>query len=200
MSRLLKRLRRESGATLVEYALVASLIALPSVAAMNAISTTMNEEFNAIEDNAASAGHGTTTTAAPTPTTSGGGGPTTTTTSTTSTTAAPTTTSTTTTSTTTTTTTSTTTTAPPTTTTTSPPSAPAYQTETAYTEGGWLRFELDNGEINLDGYDLYWGWRGSMWRNGDGSLTIHLWERYGSGDVWVHAYVDEHGYLQTSIS
>ncbi|MDJ0954197.1 MAG: Flp family type IVb pilin [Acidimicrobiia bacterium] len=200
MSRLMKRLRRETGATLVEYALVASLIALPSVAAMNAISTTMNEEFNAIEDNAASAGHGTTTTAAPTTTTSGGGSTTTTTstTSTTSTTAAPTTTSTTTTSTTTTST--TTTTAPPPTTTTSPPGAPPYQTETAYTPGGWLRFELDNGEINLDGYDLYWGWRGSMWRNGDGSLTIHLWERWDDGEVWVHAYLDENGYLQTSIS
>ena len=184
-------LREEEGLTMVEYALIASLIAIPSVAAMNAISTTMNDEFNAIEDNAASAGHGTTTTAAPTTTTAGGGGGPTTT-------AAPTTTSTTTS--TTTTTTTTTTTAAPATTTTSPPEAPEFQTETAYTEGGWLRFELENGEVNLAGYDLYWGWRGTLWRNEDGSLTIRLYEAYGYDEIWIQAYVDEYGYLQVDVN
>jgi Flp pilus assembly pilin Flp len=81
MSRLLSRFRDQTGASLVEYALIASLIAIPSAATLSAISTTMNEEFNAIEDNAASAGHGASTTAAP-PTTSGGGGGTPTTTTT----------------------------------------------------------------------------------------------------------------------
>ena len=38
MKRLMRKLRSQTGASLVEYALIASLIALPSVGAMNAIS------------------------------------------------------------------------------------------------------------------------------------------------------------------
>lgn len=202
MSRMIDMLRKETGASLVEYALIASLIALPSVATMNAISDTMNEEFNSIEDNAASAGHGTTTTAGATPTTAGGGA-TPTTTATTS--APPSTTSTTTTTTTTTVPAATTSTSTTTTTTAVPPPttappAPVYQTETANTDGGWLEFELDDGEIRLNDYDLRRGWRGQMTRNPDGSLTVHLWQRSGRGEVWAHAYVDSNGNLIVTVS
>ena len=198
MSRIFDRLRKETGASLVEYALIASLIALPSVGAMNAISATMNEEFNAIEDNAASAGHGTTTTAGAT-TTTAGFGPTPTTTSTTTTAPPPSSTTTTTTTTTVppTTTTTTTTTAPPPTTTTIP-GAPAYQSERVYTDGGWVEFELEDGEINIADYNLRRRWQGSQTRNPDGSLTVHLWKN--GNHVYIHAYVDSYGYLIVTVS
>jgi hypothetical protein len=70
-----------------------------------------------------------------------------------------------------------------------------------YTNGGWLRFEVNDGELTLAGYRLYWGWRGSLTENPDGSLSIHLWHRYGwANDVYVDAYIDEDGYLHVDVS
>jgi Flp pilus assembly pilin Flp len=211
MSRFTKRLRSQTGAALVEYALVASLIALPSVAAMNAISANMNEEFNAIEDNAASAGHGTTTTEGATTTTAGGEGiPTTTTTTTTTTTAAPATTTTTTTTTTAApgttttaapgTTTTTTTAAPATTTTAAPQAAPAYQEEYVETPAGWFVIAVNDGDIYIDDYSLGYRWTGTQQTDDDGNLVIDLDKRRSYREVHIFAWLDDDGYLHVDVN
>ena len=48
-------LRDESGQDLIEYALVAALIALSAVAAMNSVATGINNAFSAISSNLSSA-------------------------------------------------------------------------------------------------------------------------------------------------
>jgi hypothetical protein len=94
----------------------------------------------------------------------------------------------------------TTTTAPPPPTTTTLPGAPAFQSETVHTDGGWFEFELEDGEINLVDYDLNRFWRGNLTRNPDGSITVHIWHRWNGNEVWVHAYIDSNGYLIVTVS
>ncbi|MGA9598534.1 MAG: Flp family type IVb pilin [Acidimicrobiia bacterium] len=186
MTRFLHRLRSQTGASLVEYALIASLVLLPSVAAMNAIASTMNTQFDNIEDNAASAGHGTTTTLGAGTTTS------------TSTTSAPSSTTSTTTTTTTTlppTTTTTTTTLPPTTTTTTTTTTAApNQEQTVSTSAGAFTIKVVNGTITLADYSLNWGWTGSYYYQTDGTMVINLYRNYG-GHVTVKSWLDSYGTL-----
>ncbi|MCP4965948.1 MAG: Flp family type IVb pilin [bacterium] len=209
MKKILSRLRSERGASLVEYALVAVLFAIPSVAAIGQIESTMNDDFDSIEASSSSdpLDFSTTSTA---PTTSHPEG----TPTTTSTTAAPASTTSTTSSTTTTTaapptsTTSTTSTTTTTTTTAAPGGggetpidpAPAHQTETVDTDGGWITFELDNGEISIDSYSLERGWQGNYEVNEDGTqMTVWLWHRRDGSEITITTWVDEDGYLQTHV-
>jgi len=184
MTHVFKKLRSQTGTALVEYALIASPVLLPSVAAMKTITSTTNDEFDTIEDNAASAGHGTTTTLA------SGGTTTTAAAATTTSTAAPSTT--TSTSTASTTTTTTTTTAPPSSTTTT--EAPVNQVQTINTSARSFTFEVVDGKIVLSGYTLNYGWGGSYYYESDGDMVATL-NRYWGGSVTIKAWL-----IQTASS
>ena len=140
----------------------------------------MNEEFNAIEDNAASSSQSSTTT----PTTVA-------TTTTTSGTSSTTTTSTTTSTTTTTTTSTTTTTAAPT-------GPPAYQTQSVTVSSGTWTFEAVNGNISLDSYSLNWGWSGYYYYESDGDMVLKL-EHYTGAQQTIKAWLDDDGFLHISV-
>jgi Flp pilus assembly pilin Flp len=189
MRNLFKRLQGQKGASLVEYALVVSLLALPSVSVMQLISEQMTVHFTALETNVSSSGYHSTATEAPGPT------PTTTTpppTTTTTTTPPPTTTSTTST---TTTTTTTTTTPPPTTTTTT--AAPADQAQSISTSAGSFTFEVVDGDIVLSDYTLNYGWGGSYYYESDGDMVLTL-NRYWGGSVTIKAWLDTDGILHVA--
>jgi len=204
MRNLFKRLQGQQGASLVEYALVVALLALPTVSVMQVISEEMAVHFAALESNVSSSGYRSATTEAPGPTpvtTTAPPATTTTTTAppatTTTTTAPPATTTTTTTAppATTTTTTTTTTAPPPTTTTTTAP--PANQTQSISTSAGSFTFEVVDGEIVLSDYTLNHGWGGSYYYESDGDMVITLNRRWG-GSVTIKAWLDTDGILHVA--
>jgi pilus assembly protein Flp/PilA len=53
MSFIRKMLKNEKGATAIEYGLIAALIAVAAIAAMQNIGTSLNETFQAVADNMA---------------------------------------------------------------------------------------------------------------------------------------------------
>ena len=53
MSFIRKMLKNEKGATAIEYGLIAALIAVAAIAAMQSVGTSLNETFTAVADNMA---------------------------------------------------------------------------------------------------------------------------------------------------
>ena len=49
MTKLAKLFKSESGATAIEYGLIAALIAVAAIAAMDALGTTLNNTFTTVE-------------------------------------------------------------------------------------------------------------------------------------------------------
>ncbi|MDX2343887.1 MAG: hypothetical protein QNL12_09270 [Acidimicrobiia bacterium] len=214
MKRIFKNLRSERGASLAEYALLTVLFAVPSIVAVEQVTAGLSQNF---EDAAASgvavdqSDPGSTSTVPNDPTTTVA--PATSTTVPTSTTAGPTTTTTTTTTTTppaaTTTTTAPppTTTVPPTTTTTAAPGeegnpvdpAPSEQSTTVDTDGGWVTFASDDGEISIGDFALNNKWQGSHSVEDDNSMVVLLWHSRNGKTVTITAWIDDDGYLQTSV-
>ena len=59
---------------------------------------------------------------------------------------------------------------------------------------------MDNGEVSIDAYDLNYNWQGNYQVNSDGTyMTVWLWHRYDGSEVTITTWVDEDGYLQTSV-
>jgi pilus assembly protein Flp/PilA len=55
MSFIRKMLKNEKGATAIEYGLIAALIAVAAIAAMQNVGTNLNTTFQAVADNMATA-------------------------------------------------------------------------------------------------------------------------------------------------
>ena len=193
MQRLMQRLRDERGASLVEYALLAALVAVPSLVAMDHLGTVINERFeaaNADDYSAASSEIGDSDESDDSNTGDSGNsddsgdsdysGDTTTTSTTTSTT---------------------------TTTTAAPGGTGENPGETApdeqYVAGnsyraGPVTLGLVDGEIFVEGFDLNRRWRGEVIVQDDGSLVVRLTKR--SGAVTMTAWVDDDGYLHVNVA
>ena len=58
MSKFLKLIRNEEGATAIEYGLIAALIAVAAIGAMQGIGNSLNNTFNNVSDTLDSAGGG----------------------------------------------------------------------------------------------------------------------------------------------
>jgi Flp pilus assembly pilin Flp len=200
MRNLFKRLQEQKGASLVEYALVVSLLALPSVSVMQLMSEQITVHFTALEANVSSSGYHSTAAEAPGPTPTTTTPPPTTTTTTTTTTTPPPTTTTTTTTPPPATTTTTTTTAAPVTTTTAAPGAPAHQSQEIETSAGTFTFVVVDGVISLDKYELKNRWKGEIHTESDGLVTIELERTRGNGSELITARLDANGFLYIAVS
>ena len=55
MAKLLKLLKDESGATAIEYGLIAALIAVAAIGAMSAVGTQLQTTFNSVSTNLSTA-------------------------------------------------------------------------------------------------------------------------------------------------
>ena len=212
MRAFLQRLRSQQGASLAEYALIASLIALPSLTVMGTFNDTMTNQFLALESSVESEGQSSATTAPPGSTPPDG-------TTTTTTTAA----------------------APPPRRPRRPPPPPrqrqlrhprrrlqppppprqrrlprlprphrppllhrAHPTNRSLmstpTQGGLSSSWRTARSASATMTSTRAGAATSPY-NPDGSVTVYLWERRGSGEVYVTAWVDTDGYLHiTSAS
>jgi pilus assembly protein Flp/PilA len=58
MSKFLKLIRNEEGATAIEYGLIAALIAVAAIGAMQGIGTSLNKTFNNVSTTLSSSGSG----------------------------------------------------------------------------------------------------------------------------------------------